>query len=193
MIPNNSLSSSVVLAPFKGARNRSEVNYYTDWEDGGVGIGDVSMGLEHQAWRGRIVGSNIVINPEFGADIVAYAGTGVITECSFTFDQTMKPVVAFIEDYVPKLYWYDSLIPGYVVTNLDPAIATPRVALDDKRESQVGNSDVILAYVKNGFLCYRQQRDRFLTEYTLASGLTTTLVKIGMNTKLRFQFLIGNM
>jgi hypothetical protein len=62
------------------------------------------------------------------------------------------------------------------------------VCLDDKRPLQNAVSDVILAYTRSGNLYFRAQRDRYLVEYPLATAVTGTLDKVGMNTVNRLQF-----
>jgi len=74
------------------------------------------------------------------------------------------------------------------ITNFGSSVSSPKLTMDDKRESQSASNDIIFAYVKSGSLYYRQQRDRFQTEYFLRSGVAK-LKKIGMNDKLRLQFL----
>jgi len=39
--------------------------------------------------------------------------------------------------------------------------------------------------------CFRPQRDRFLIEYELAYNMPGEIINMGMNTKLRLQFAIG--
>lgn len=196
-IPGNALSNVLIEAPFIGARNRNTVNQYIDWEDGPIAIEDVTSGLDYQPWRCRIETDSstwdIIINPENGSDTTIITSSNPISECSLAFDQTGKPYIAYVENDVSKMYWYDSTIPDYDTLVLPANCVSPRITLDDKRPSQVGESDIILAYVNEGKLCYRQQRDRFLTEYILAEDLETHLVKIGMNVKYRMQFLVGNL
>ena len=87
------------------------------------------------------------------------------------------------------LRWYDSQAAQYVTTDFGLG-KNPRLTLDDKRQTQIGNSDVIFAYIRDGSVYYRMQRDRFQTEYQIASGLASSLVlrNIGMATNWRLQF-----
>ncbi|WP_444922937.1 hypothetical protein ACJJH9_12200 [Microbulbifer sp. DLAB2-AF] len=89
-----------------------------------------------------------------------------------------------------KLYWYDSSQGAQITTDW-PGIVTPKVSLDDARSTQSAVSDVIFAYLKNGNLYHRLQRDRYGNEYLLASDVNSPgLIKIGMNWQFRFQFLL---
>jgi hypothetical protein len=73
--------------------------------------------------------------------------------------------------------------------------------MDDNRTIEVthGYSDVIMAYVANNNLCFRQERDRYTIEYVLHADINLLLAnavvwKIGMNYKNRLQLqLIGSL
>src|SRR5690606_36529182 len=189
-LPQNQLSSEPVPGYFLGARAQVFPDYI-DYADGGVGIQDPSLGLNYQTWTAEIVEDivedRIVLSaPTYPATTV-YTGDD-ITEVSLAFDQNMNPVIAFVEACVSKLYWYDTLAGEQVVTEIPGNVTHPRVALDDTRQFNIVNSDIILAYIKDGALCYRQQRDRFEVERQLSSGPWIALVRIGMGSTLRFQF-----
>lgn len=189
-LPDNRLSSEPLPGYFLGARAQVFPDYI-DYMDGGVGIQDPSLGLNYQTWTAEIVEDivedRIVLSaPTYPATTV-YTGDD-ITEVSLAFDQNMNPVIAFVEAGVSKLYWYDTLAGEQVVTEIPGNVTHPRVALDDTRQFNIVNSDIILAYIKDGALCYRQQRDRFEVERQLSSGPWIALVRIGMGSTLRFQF-----
>jgi len=187
MIPDNSLSDIPITGQFTQAK-KFDVTQDIDYEDGGIGISDFSLGRTYQIWRCKLVGNDIIIDAPEASPIVLYSG-GNITNISFTFDSNLKPAVVFTQDGIPKLRWYDVSINDYVVLNI-PYAKTPKLALDDKRLFQDTNRDMILAYLRNDCLCYRQQRDRFLIEYILSEPLYGKLLKIGMNSRLRMQFLL---
>lgn len=192
MLPDNELSSSPVPAVFLGGR-ALPVRNVVDYEWGGVALQDSSQGLMVQFWRARIESENtqIIIDAQNIAPFVLITGVN-ITEVSLAFDQNMNPAVAYVEDGTPKLYWYDSTVPGMVTTTF-PNIVTPRVSLDDKRDSQSQNNDVIFAYMKNSNLYMRMQRDRYGVEYLLAEDIDSPgLIKIGMSRQNRFQWMFRN-
>lgn len=192
MLPQDVLSDQSVEAPFIGGR-ALPVKNEVDYETGGVAIQDPSKGLNYQVWRARILNdkTQIVVDAENVGEAVLVTGFN-ITEVSLTFDQNMQPVVAYVEDRQAKMLWYDATIPSNVTLNLTGAI-TPRVSLDDKRDNQSLASDVILAYLRDGSLYQRKQRERYDTERLLAANINKPgLIKIGMNTKLRFQFMFRN-
>lgn len=192
MLPDNELSSSPVPAVFIGGR-ALPVRDTVDYELGGIALNDPSEGLQYQIWRARIEseGAEIIIDAQNVDPFVLIAGVN-ITEVSISFDQNMNPVVAYVEDGTPKLYWYDSTVPGMVTTSFAD-IVTPRVSMDDKRKSQSQNNDVIFAYMKNSNLYMRMQRDRYSVEYLLAEDIDSPgLIKIGMSRQNRFQFMFRN-
>ena len=205
MMPDGGiLSTTPVPGQFLGARGLP-VSNLIDFEDGGIAIQDPSQGLFYQVWRARVIDSDIHLGAPNTPEFIVYAGAGEITEISLTFDQNMRPAIAFVESGNPKFLWYDSIEQEQVITDLDPDVQTPRVALDDKRSSQFGVSDVFLAYKREGRLYYRQQRDRYLTELDptenmdpderdkvralIASG--AGLIKIGMSRQMRMQFMFS--
>lgn len=191
MLPDGVLSTSVVRDNFLGGRSlpvRNEVDY----ETGGIALNDASAGLLHQVWRARIIEkTEILLDAELVDESVIATGIN-ITEVSLSFDRNMNVVLAYVENGVARLYWYDSVLAAMTTTTF-AGVVTPRVALDDKRNSQSAISDVIFAYLKDGDLYYRQQRDRYLVEYLLASDVDSPgLIKIGMNRQLRMQFMFRN-
>ena len=165
------------------------INKDHDFESGGIGIQDPSEGLNYQIWEAVLSDDNVVLSSPNTPKFIAYTGSN-ITEISFTFDRNMNFTLAFIQNGEAKLYWYDSQLGAMTTTNYGATVSSPRVSLDDKRDLQSAVSDVIFAYVKDNNLCYRQQRDRFQTEYILKSGGVNKLKKFGINTKYRLQFLI---
>src|SRR3546814_4839361 len=59
-------------------------------------------------------------------------------------------------------------------------VKNPRCSLDDKRELESANNDIILAYVRAGSLYVRYQRERYLDEHPMRAGVST-LYQVGMN------------
>lgn len=203
-LPDNVCSSAPVAGPYIGPR-ALPVTGLVDYEHGGVAIQDPSRGLAFQTWRARVIGEGIYLSAPNTSEFLAYQASAEITEVSLAFDQNMRPTIAFVEGGRAKLLWYDSAIPGETVTDLAADVITPRVALDDKRQSQLGISDIILAYLRDGALYYRQQRDRFLVEIDPTADMPEEereaaraqvaasggLIKIGMNRQLRLQFMLA--
>lgn len=189
MLPQNTLSTDPVNAVFLGGRSLP-VRDLVDYEDGGIALQDASRGLLYQTWKAEVInGEKIILSAESGFKLTAIAGIN-ITEVSFTFDQNMRPIIVYVEEGVAKLRWFDSAIAQFITTPY-PEIITPRLALDDKRSGQSAISDVIFAYLRNGNLYYRQQRDRYSIERLLASDVNSPgIIKIGMSRQYRLQFLM---
>lgn len=186
-LPDDSLSTDRWPSTVFGARALA-VTRRVDYEDGGIALNDPSRGLLYQRWRARLIGDDVIIDASEVEETVLFSGSD-ITEISFTFDQNMRPALAFVQNGVAKLRWFDSVIGQQVITEFPGAI-TPRVVLDDKRATQSAASDIIFAYVRDGALYYRQQRDRFTIERLLDQGPHKGLIKIGMGRNLRLQFVM---
>ncbi len=190
MLPQNVASSTDVVSPFLSPDNQVVEGGVNDIELGGFAIGDASRGMQFQPWYSTVDDlGRVRLHPVNAPPTIVHTQTG-ITEVSFSFDQNMRPVVAMVVNGLVRLRWYDTIATGYVITDF-PGTRSPKVALDDKRQATVSVlSDVIFAYIKDGDLCYRQQRDRYTIEYTLRGGIRSAqrLVNIGMNESLRMQF-----
>lgn len=163
-----------------------------DYELGGKDIQDTSEGLMFQKWTLRTDApnfpNNVMISAPTHPESLLFVAAN-IQEISFTFDQNMRPAVAYNTPVETRLRWYDSSA-GQYVTSIFPLVKNPKMSLDDKRISASNTSDMIFAYIREGGLYYRQQRDRFLVERLLRSGLTSnmSLKNIGMNNVWRMQF-----
>lgn len=190
------LSSQPVRASFIGARSLG-VTRTIDYEDGGIAIQDPSEGLLYQRWRARLLDageptSRVMLSatnlPEF-----EWFARPDLTEISLAFDQNMRPHLAFVQAGVARLFWYDSQIEGMTTTDLGAGVITPRITMDDKRyiaTNGYNTSDIILAYVREGQLCTRTQRQRFTDEIVQTDNVPAGLIKLGMNRQLRLQFLL---
>lgn len=185
MLPGNVLSTIPYISPIIGAR-ANVITGTLDYEDGGAALNDADLGLDYQVWTGTLVDNEIILTSPLTAPEVVYSGA-LITEFSFTFDQNMAPVIAYIQDEEAKIRWYDSEISDFTITVLGSSNQSPKVFLDDKRELERASSDVLLGYRLNGYLYYRVQRERFANEYVLAKTYFK-LNKIGMGVNHRVQF-----
>lgn len=159
-----------------------------DQELGGVAINDASQGLSVQLWTISYAGVNVTLTSQSGSSSVLFSAAA-ITELALSFDQNMRPTVAYRQGGNVFLRWWDTTEAAYVVTDFGPGFS-PRLCLDDRRPSQIGNSDVIFAYIRSGALYYRQQRDRYEVERMLRNELppSTRLKSVGMNRNWRLQF-----
>lgn len=165
-----------------------------DYERGGIALNDGTQGLNIQNWRARLVGTEIRVAPEpYNVETVVLTLAG-ITELSLSFDQNMQPVIAYVQDGQTKLYWYSTALEAFTTTTLDVDVRSPFLSMDDKRRpaSTINSNDVLLFYLRGGYLCYRQQRDSYSIERQLAlvADSTATIKEVGMNSNLRMQVIV---
>lgn len=188
-MPENVLSTTPVAAAFIGAA-MNPITRTLDFEDGGVAPNDPSMGQMYQVWQAVIRDEKIYISAPNTPEFEFYSGTAV-TDVSIAFDQNMRLHVAWVDDETFYWRWFNTLTGQMETTNFGTGYLTPKCTLDDKRSTQSGGSDIILAYVKaDGKLYHRRQRDRFGVEYLLADGPFYGISKLGMNAVYRLQFLM---
>lgn len=184
MLPDNTISVAPVPSPFIGAAAAGG-DSLTAYADGGVALNDPSQGLTGQLWRARVVGGQVVLDsPTHTAIIVLDANP---THISIAFDRNMALLLAWVEGGLAFLRWPDPLTGELAVIELGGVI-TPRLALDDARPTGATTSDVILAYIRDGGLYHRRQRDRFEVEIPLDDGPFLALRAMGGNEGLRLQF-----
>jgi len=175
--------------------------FLTDECLGGIGLSDASQGLQVQTWYGEVQGTDAntaVYLSSATQPWIAQVTAPYISWMRFTFDQNMHPVINFITNGVSKYLWWDPTVPGNVITNFPVVDARVSCSLDDTRllQTDSGSSDVIMGYINNNNLCYRQQRDRYGIEYVLLDNVPSLIAnpfvnKIGMNERWRLQFEVG--
>lgn len=192
MIPENRLSTVPVPGQIFISNPQPSLTESREW--GGIALNDPSQGLRVKEWTCVIVGDNIQIGA-VGVPFVTVFTAPDTTEVSLAFDQNMRPFVAFVQAGQAKFYWYDSLLEQPVITNLPVGSTSPRATLDDHSPLQTGTSDIILVYLLNGNLYFRQERDRYLTQRLLYADVNLVLVApsiqyITMNDRNRLQIVL---
>lgn len=185
MFRNNAISTVPVPSSFVETVSRRTVPLI-DYEMGGVNVADASQGLNVKLWKLESNGAQMLLSAD-GVPAIELFNRPNVSQVALAFDQNMRPHVAFVQNGVTWLWWYDSQA-GAMVFSSFPGALTPRLATDEKRPTHLEDSDVILAYVRNNNLYFRMQRDRFLTEYLLKSAVNADLIAIGMNRGYRMQF-----
>lgn len=189
MIPDNVLSSVPVVAPFR-IWLRGDRDPYLDFCRGGRGINDASTGLDIQVWRGQLSGGKVIITPTLNPDdtheLNAFAAGG--SKLSIAFDNNMQPCATAEFPTGCEFYWYDSTLGGYVTLSI-PGARNMIARVDDVRDSSLTTRDIILSYILDDVLCYRQTRDRYQIEYPLQDVHEfQILYQCGMSEGLRFQW-----
>lgn len=191
MIPGQHLSSYTGTHEFLAPDDLYDSRWpFVDWERGGADLYQPIIDDTYYVWRIHVENHNKIIlsrfdNPDIGPYTIRIV-TGLITEVSFSFDQNTNYAVAYVANDVSYLWFYDSDLGSFRELELTGAI-TPRLTLDDKRYRQRVNSDIILFYLKNGHLYYRQQRDRFTIERDLLTTDAIGIARTGMATSGRVQ------
>lgn len=162
-----------------------------DYELGGIGLQNISAGLMVQVWRCWFDRNNsavMVEAPNTPPAILFYQEK--IVWLSFCFDQNMRWCAVYtLSDGLSYLRWYNSLIGGYDLTELDDGVVTPYLSLDDKRGSQGASNDIVLAYIKNQTVILRVQRERFTVAHIWLEDIPKDWIirNFGMSNKLRLQ------
>lgn len=186
-LPEPLLIDGGVTTPFIHPRSKS-YPLTESWDNGGVALSDPSEDLTKYVWQAWTDGTTITVKrSDLDTHHVLLMDTN-ITEVDLTFDQNMRPCIAYVANGISKLYWYDTQQAKQVIDEY-PLTTNPRVSLDDKRRFNVANSDIIFAYQKGDQLCYRVQRERFTVERVLATNSKRRILwRIGMGRKNRFLF-----
>jgi hypothetical protein len=192
MIPQQRLSSVDLIAPFLYPFPRDDP--FTDFEQGGIGIQDPSAGLNVQLWKLRyddVTGEFLLSAPTF-PESVQFVRFDV-SYVSLSFDSNMNPFISFTESGVSKFWWFNTLSGQQEFENtLIASASSPYATLDDRRVLEDTSRDNLLFYVRSGNLYFRAQRDRYLIEYLLKTGITGEVLVAGMGTNLRMQIIVGS-
>lgn len=187
MIPNKTLASEKVPAPYL---NKRRVGLLEDYEQGGVALQDPSQGLLYQTWSCFLNGNDIkTAAPNTPATTLLTVPD--VEQVSLAFDQNMQPNVAYVSAGQAYWWWYDTTTQSHQTLTMASDVVSPRATLDDKRTQNLGNSDIILAYIRGNGLYYRQQRDLYATEYPLDAAAGPALHDVGMAANNRLQFVVA--
>lgn len=186
-LPENELSSVPMPSDFTGAAALPSTRAIA-YRDGGLALQDPSQGITGQVWRARILDNDKILlsAPNYPEEVLR-TGTS-ITDVDIAFDNNMNLYHTWIDLGVCYLHWHDAVTGQMVTTNLGSDIVTPCLDMDDKREFNSAGNDVVLAYIRDGKLYHRLQRDRFGVEHLLDPGPWVGLARIGMGSGLRMQF-----
>lgn len=157
------------------------------WERGGVALEDATEGLDVANWLFFVVDDELFVRRE---DSDTPTSLGVITpapvQITGSFDADMFPIFAWVDSNGDTFVTWDD---GAELLQLPARSGHVRLARDDFREDFVtaGDSNVVLAYVRDNVLYYRVLSDDFATEENAAPGFSS-LAQIGPTDTLQFQF-----
>lgn len=190
MLPGNAISAIAQPGSFL-APDDVDIGVTESFEYGGVALNDASQGRLVKVWRAYADNDAREIHcaPLVAGvpDTTLLTGLGIVSAVSLAFDSNMNPTLAFIESGTMRLWWYNSVTHAYQIDNF-PGVTSGKVCTDDKRKALEGPSDVIFAYTLDGFLYWRQQRDRYTIERTAGPSGVLILNRLGMSDRNRLQF-----
>lgn len=164
-----------------------------DYDFGPIAIGDPSQGVMNKVWKGYYDGNGIVYTTDVG-DVWNGLVVSGVEDLSITFDQNGHPFFAFKAGNSSYFQWFDPISSSYQVVNIGYATYNPRVILDDKRQFNIGDSDVLLFYMKGLALHMRLQRDRFSVDYIIEvfpAPVNFNNVWYNAASRLEFKFQMG--
>lgn len=134
---------------------------------GGTAIGDGAAGREVQFWTVSYASGVISLAPASGIVAFTLNVPDVLSVC-VAFDSNMAVAIAYQKADGSYLYYFNSVSAQYE-TLFFAGTAACRVAVDKTASFFSGGSDVIFAYSLAGVLYWRQQRDRYVTAYTVGT------------------------
>ncbi len=153
---------------------------------GGIALNDGSKGRMFRQWTifyDRTAGT-IFVGPRDLSPTWSRNEPG-ITSVTLAFDSNMNLVVGWRKADGVYLYYFDILTNSYIIKFYAGATAC-RLAVDDPREFNSANSDVIFVYTLNNKVYYRQQRDRYNIEYYVGDS-SRQLERVGPTVGYRFK------
>lgn len=191
MITEESLSTYSVPSQLIGSK-KHRIDNLKDYEDGGVSLNDASLGLLYQQWIMWVSDNIIYLKSNISeTPIIVYSGID-ITYITFTFDQNMNLIYLYKDSNIWNFVWFDSQTENTITTSFENNYHSFQLILDDKREGAESTNDVLLFYVRDGYFCYRQQRDRYDIEIVLSDNIGELLlqqVSVNIENRLQFKFI----
>lgn len=161
---------------FKSPRNR---HYPMDvaYAIGGAELANAAHGLTGYVWKAYIDESGqIIVQREDLAERHVITTKQGVEQLDFTFDQNMRPFLTYVADGLPFYFHFNMEDSTYSEVALDNSIRFPRCELDKRETGEIPSSDIILAYTREGNLCYRVQRERYGKEYIIATNPKKTML-----------------
>lgn len=185
------LSTITVPDEYLPPEERNRASFLLDFEGGPIAFTDTSGGMNYQTWALTYDGLDIILTPEITGSAVVVLSVAGCEQISFCFDKNARPSVVYILGTSAFLYWYDTTL-GYFTTTEFTGVHSAMLSLDDKRELETANNDILFWYTKEVAvdefnLYHRRQRDRFLNEILMASDTFPYVYKVGMHKGLRGQ------
>ena len=155
---------------------------------GGIALGDGSQGREVQFWTCSYDGANVNVDGELSGSGSFALPIANVLSCCLAFDSNMAVAICYTKTDGGYLYYFNAFSSQFE-TLYFASILSCRVAVDKTTQFFNAQSDVIFAYVADdGVVRWRQQRDRYLVEYTVGPAAPgKTLVRLGPSEDNRLQ------
>lgn len=161
MFQNNAWTDDPLGGTLLPPHDTPQDNPYSATDLGPISVGNTTQGLTAKQWYINYNTSTGECTLEgYG---VLFVRTGISRVC-LTFDFNGRPFVAFEQEGVVWIWWYDPLTSSQVFSQISEGVL-PFARLDERRPEFSTISDIILIYFRNGSMFFRVQRDRFLVEY----------------------------
>ena len=160
------------------------------YTQGGPEFANAALGLVGYVWKAYVDEQDqIIVKREDLDELHIITTKQNITQLDLTIDQNMRPFLCYVKDGLPYYYHFNKDDSTHSEVALDPSIKFPRCELDMRENHNIPQSDIILAYTRDGNLCYRLQRERFGKEYIIATDPKKTMVwRIGRTKDGRFGY-----
>lgn len=183
---NHFVSKSLYV--FKSPKDRYH-EMIVAYTEGGAVLADVTQGMSGYIWHCYLDNNNIYLKREDLDTTYLITTKENVSQLDVTFDQSMRPFICYVADDLPYYYHFNTDSNVYSEVPLDPSIKFPRCELDTRDEYLIHQSDIILGYTREGNLCYRLQRERFLQEYLIATNPNKSMLwRIGRTKDNRFAY-----
>lgn len=163
----DSINDEQILSP----DNRKRINKKIDYEIGPYLIANTKYGINYQPWRIWIELDNVYVAPDRSlTDKTLLFTDTLITEITFSFDQSANPVISYMKNGVCFLRYYNISTSSIVTVQYTDA-KTPYLAMDDKRQFSSSTNDILFFYTKlnSSSVFMRMQRDSYNIEYTVGT------------------------
>lgn len=160
------------------------------YTQGGPEFSDATYGLLGYVWMAYVDKDDRIIVKREDLDELHHITTKAnVTQLDLTIDQNMRPFLTYVADGLPYYFHFNHQDSSYSEVALDPSIKFPRCELDMRENHNIPNSDIILGYTRDGNLCYRIQRERYLKENIIATDPKKTMLwRIGRLVDYRFGY-----
>jgi len=185
VMPQGVASDTALVSEFLAPED-TDTELMISYERGGVALNDASLGRDYQLWKCYVEDSTVKVSPVSGSPVTVIATAPGITAVSLAFDTNIQPAVAYMTEGVTKFYWFNSLTAQFQ-TDTYVGVTSFKLHMDDKRVYNNAFSDVIFAYIRDGMLYVRQQKDRYAVEYPIGPALGR-IRRLGLNRVWRLQF-----